>query len=62
VQTFDTLHDGTPVRVKTVSLVAGGCSFDWMLASAGGFAAAEPAFDAWWQSLALDPARYGAAP
>jgi hypothetical protein len=61
-QTFDTRRDDVEVRVKTVSLVAGDCSFDWVLASAGGFDAAERAFDAWWQSLALDPARYGAAP
>jgi hypothetical protein len=62
VQRFDVTHGGLVVRVKTISLVADGCSFDWMLASSGGFEAAESAFDAWWQSLRLDSARYGAAP
>ena len=61
VQTFDAVRDGAVVRVKTVSLVADGCSFDWMLASAGAFEPAERAFDAWWQSFRLDPERYGEA-
>lgn len=54
-QTFDTSREGVSVRVKTVTLVAGGCSFDWVLASAGDFDVAEAAFDAWWESFRLDP-------
>jgi hypothetical protein len=54
-QTFDTVQEGVSVRVKTVTLVAGGCSFDWILATAAAFEPAEQAFDAWWGSFRLDP-------
>ena len=40
-------------------ILAGGCTFDWVLATANDFEAAEPAFDAWWQSFQLGP-RYEA--
>ena len=53
-QTFDTLdaeRSGAVVRVKTVTLVAGRCSVDWILSARQGFEAAEPAFDAWLQSF-----------
>lgn len=56
-QTFDTVQGGVSVRVKTVTLVADGCSFDWILATAAAFEPAEQAFDAWWGSFRLD-ARY----
>lgn len=55
-QTFDTLHDGVGVRVKTVTLVGRGCTFDWTLVAAGRFEEAEPSFDAWWGSFRLDGA------
>lgn len=60
-QTFDTLRRGVVVRVKTVTLVARGCSFDWVLATAGPFEEAERAFDAWWNSFRLgtEPALMG---
>lgn len=54
-QTFEMERDAGRVRVKTVTLVAGGCTFDWILASAGSFDLAERAFDAWWQSFRLGP-------
>ena len=55
VQTFDVRGEGGPVRVKTVTLVAGRCTFDWTLAGSVDFAVAERAFDAWWQSFRLAP-------
>lgn len=54
-QVFDTDPTGASVRVKTVTLVALNCTFDWVLASTGGFAAAEVDFDHWWQSFRLGP-------
>jgi hypothetical protein len=54
-QTFDTASDGVVLRVKTVTVVIDGCTFDWTLAAIGDFAAAERAFDAWWGSFRLDP-------
>jgi hypothetical protein len=54
-QRFEATREGTPVHVVTVTLVAGDCSFDFVLASAGGSAAAEQAFDAWWRSFRLGP-------
>jgi hypothetical protein len=54
-QTFDTRSDGVAVRVKTVTVVIGGCSYDWTLVAIGDFAPAERAFDAWWGTFRLDP-------
>ena len=54
-QTFDTHADGVAVRVKTVTVVIAGCTYDWTLAVVGEFAAAERSFDAWWGSFQLDP-------
>ena len=59
-QTFDTVQDDVSVRVKTVTLVVAGCSFDWILMTAADFEPAEQAFDAWWGSFRLDP-RYDEA-
>jgi hypothetical protein len=50
-QVFDTLHGGSAVRVKTVTLVAERCTFDWILSARSGFETAEPSFDAWWRSF-----------
>lgn len=52
-QTFDTVRQGVPVRIKTLTLVVGDCTFDWILAAAGPFSPAEAAFDAWWASFRL---------
>lgn len=54
-QTVETQDEGKAVRVKTVTLVARRCIFDWVLTSDDGFAAAMPDFDAWWQSFELGP-------
>ena len=50
-QVFDTLHDGAAVRVKTVTLVAERCTFDWILSARSGFEMTEPSFDTWWRSF-----------
>jgi len=60
-QTLDTVQEGVSVRVKTVTLVAADCSFDWILMTAADFGPAEQAFDAWWSSFRLDP-RYDEGP
>ena len=60
-QTLDTVQKGVSVRVKTVTLVAADCSFDWILMTAADFEPAEQAFDAWWDSFRLDP-RYEERP
>jgi hypothetical protein len=59
-QTFDTRSDGVAVRVKTVTVVIDGCTYDWTLVAVGDFAPAERAFDAWWGTFRLDPPRGGA--
>jgi hypothetical protein len=53
-QTFDIRADGVAARVKTVTVVIDRCTWDWSLAVAGEFAAAERAFDAWWGTFRLD--------
>ncbi len=60
-QTLDTVQEGVPVRVKTVTLVAAGCSFDWVLMTAGSFEPVEQTFDAWCGSFRLGP-RYDEVP
>jgi hypothetical protein len=60
-QTLDTVQEGVSVRVKTVTLVAADCSFDWILMTAADFEPAEQAFDSWWGSFRLDP-RYDEGP
>ena len=60
-QSFDTRSEGVPVRVKTVTLVAGDCTFDWILAAREPVGSVEPAFDAWWQGFRLDPERWAEA-
>ena len=52
-QSFETSRDGVTVFVKTVTLVTGDCSFDWVLVAAGSRQRAETAFDAWWGSFGL---------
>lgn len=53
-QIFDTQQDGSTTRVKTVTIVAGACTFDWLLSAKQGFEEAEPSFDAWWQSVVYE--------
>jgi hypothetical protein len=57
-QAFDTGSEGATVRVKTVTLVAGDCAFDWILAAREPIGSVEQDFDAWWQSFRLDPQRW----
>jgi hypothetical protein len=59
LQSYEVEREGRPVRVETLTLVVGECSFDWILASAGDFAAADAAFSAWWQSFRLGPRHAG---
>ncbi len=56
-QVFDADAKRGAVRVKTVTFVANGCALDWVLIAreAGGFEQAERDFDAWWQTLAVEP-------
>jgi hypothetical protein len=41
------------VHLKTVTLIAADCSFDFMLATADALEPAEADFDAWWASFTL---------
>jgi hypothetical protein len=52
-QTLAATRNGVPLHLKTVTLVAGGCTFDWILTAAGAFAPAEADFDRWWASFRL---------
>jgi hypothetical protein len=61
-QAFDTRSEGSAVLVKTVTLVAGDCAFDWILAAREPIGSVEQVFDAWWQSFRLDPERWAEVP
>jgi len=61
LQVVDTAFDGKPVRLKTVTLVVGDCSFDWVIATSADPIAAEAEFDAWWQSFRADTSHHGDA-
>lgn len=50
-QVFDTREQDHSVRVKTVTVLAGGCTFDWILIARGDFEPLERSFDAWWASF-----------
>jgi len=56
---FETATLGRIARVKTVTVRAGGCTFDWLLVSAPGlrFVALEPTFDRWVASFEAPPAK-----
>lgn len=62
-QSFEASEQGVTVRVHTLSLVGGGCVFDWILVTrdAAALEKLEPVFDAWWQSfrrgVTVDPRR-----
>jgi hypothetical protein len=57
LQVFDADAARGAVRVKTVTFTANGCALDWVLIArdTDGFERAEPDFDAWWSSLAVEP-------
>jgi hypothetical protein len=46
-QTFDARLEGRTARVKTVTLVAAGCAYDFVLVASRGFEVGERDFDAW---------------
>jgi hypothetical protein len=50
-QVLDVQEGERVVRLKSVTLVAGECTLDFLLVAGDDFEAAEPGFDAWWQSL-----------
>lgn len=54
-QTLARESEGTSIHLETVTLVAGDCTFDWILVAAGPFAPVEAVFDAWWDSFRLGP-------
>ena len=47
-QTFETREGGQRIRVKSVTLTSGRCTFDWVLVAPGDFGEAEQEFDRWW--------------
>jgi len=57
-QIFEVRRGEGGVRVETVTLVAGRCTLDWILAAPAAEAPGEAAFEAWWQSFRLDPSRW----
>jgi hypothetical protein len=57
-QIFEVRRGEPGVRVETVTLVAGRCTLDWILAGPAGEGSSEAAFEAWWQSFRLDPSRW----
>jgi hypothetical protein len=67
-QVFDAESERGAVRVKTVTFVANDCALDWILIGrdSAAFEEAQPDFDAWWATLAVEPqtgaATAGAAP
>jgi hypothetical protein len=62
-QTLDVRFENRTARLKTVTLVAGGCAYDLMLVANGEFEPVERVFDAWVDSFALSGvASAGGAP
>lgn len=57
-QSFDTVEEGVALRVKAVTVVAGGCVYDWLLVvgDIAAFSSIEPAFDDWIDTFAPPPA------
>jgi hypothetical protein len=55
-QVFDADAARGAVRVKTVTLTANACAFDWVLIAreASDFESAERDFDAWWKTFAVE--------
>jgi hypothetical protein len=57
-QVFDTDGERGVVRIETVTFVANDCALDWALSAreGRGFEQAERDFEAWWQTLHIEPA------
>ena len=49
--------NGLPARLETVTVVAGSCTLDWILAQRGSDPDAIASFDAWWASFRGPPER-----
>lgn len=50
-QILDVEEGARVLRLKTVTLVTAECTVDFLLIAGDDFEAAEPGFDAWWQSF-----------
>jgi hypothetical protein len=50
-QVVDVEQDGQVRRIKTVTLLAPRCSYDFLLVAGEDFEALEPGFDAWWNGF-----------
>jgi hypothetical protein len=63
-QTFDTQENGLSLRIKAITLLAGRCTYDWLLVAPGPapFERAEPSFDAWMRSFVPPPTVRGPEP
>jgi hypothetical protein len=51
VQRIEARSNGEPLRIKTVTLVIGQCSYDWILIVPGELEAQATVFDRWWESF-----------
>jgi hypothetical protein len=55
-QVLDVGGDAQPLHLKTVTVVANGCTVDFLLLAGDDFDTAEASFDPWWQSFEMaDP-------
>ena len=52
-QVLDVGDETRDLHLKTVTLVAEGCTVDFLLLAGDDFDAAEPGFDSWWQSFEM---------
>jgi hypothetical protein len=52
-QTFDARVEGRAVRIQSVTMVASGCAYDFLLVAAGDPESAQREFEAWVESFSL---------
>ena len=60
-QSFETVEEGQRIRVKSVTLTSGKCTFDWVLVARGDFGEAEAEFDRWWPTFVHAPVQNAGA-
>lgn len=60
-QTFETVEEGQRIRVKSVTLISGKCTFDWVLVARGDFGETEAEFDHWWPTFVHAPVQHAGA-